>query len=313
MNIIISLLLLVLGFYVLFKAADFFVNSASKLGLKLGISKLILGLTIVAFGTSIPELFTGLFSVFFTADFSDFIVGTILGSNITNIFLIFGIFLTIAGSTYIIKKPRFDLFILLTVSSYFAIFVYFGYFNYLLLGLLGIYIGYLYYLKVSSAKDLEQEAEIEVSEIKDSYFKLSIEILISLVFLFFSGKLIIYDIQELGLIFGVPISVLTLTSVAIATSLPELAVTISAARKKETTLLVGNILGSNIINICLIIGLSGLVGTFNIDVTNYFLSLIVFAIATTLFSIVLFIGKFNRVYGVGFLIFYALYVLSLFI
>jgi cation:H+ antiporter len=301
------------GFLVLFKSADFFVEAAKKIGIKLGLSRLIIGLTIVAFGTSIPELFTGLFSVFATPNFSDFIVGTIAGSNIANILFIFGIFMVTAGSRTLRKKPYFDVLILFIVSAYFGVLLFLNYMNYILLGLIIIYFAYLHHMLKKDKKSIEEEVEDIEEIVHDSNYKLGFTLILSLILLFTSSKyLIINNIENIGLFFGIPISVLTLTSVAFATSLPELAVTISSARKGEVSILVGNILGSNIINICFIVGFSGFIGAYFIDVSQYLITLLVLTIATITFGMIVAAGKLRRTFGILYLLFYLAYVYYLF-
>jgi cation:H+ antiporter len=299
------------AFFIIIKAADYFVDEAAYLGNKLGLSKLMIGLTIVAIGTSLPELITSLGSIFFTDNFSDFLIGTAIGSNITNILLAFGLFLIAAKTFTIEKKEVFSVLVLLTTTAIFSVFIIQGYVPFLAILFIPLYAFYVFYQSKESKKQIIKEEELMIEKLKEHPMYHSYGILfLSFIFIFIGAKLVVYSIEEGGALVGIPAAYLTLTTIALATSLPEIAVTLSSAKKKEYLIGIGNILGTNIMNVCLIIGLSGLTMGYNINSETYLLSVIIFLIATILFGAMILRRKFYYSVGVIFLVMYAIYMLQ---
>lgn len=295
------------------KAADFFVDSAANLGKHFGMSKLMIGLTIVAVGTSLPEAITSLASILFTENFSDFLVGTVMGSNITNILLAFGIFLVVARKFETRKREMFNVASLIFTTLVFSIFVMLGYINPLVISLFIFYIFYLLYLSKYQKKEIEHfEEEVVDDEELDSKSRSVLILIASFIGLFIGAKLIIYSVENVGRILSIPTAYLTLTTISVATSLPELAVTIASAKKKEYLIGIGNILGTNVMNIGIIVGLSGFYGTFLIDSSLYVTSTIIYLLATLIFSILIIRRKFSYHYGYLFLFIYLIYLGSFF-
>ena len=263
MEMAIQLLLLVAGFVMLVKGADLFVDGASGIATKFGIPQLVIGLTIVAMGTSAPEA-----AVSITAAFggnADITIGNIVGSNILNILIILGISalvypLAIQKSTLIVDIP---VVLLATVVLY-------------LLGfdgnisridaviMLVIFAAYLSYLFIGAKKeaslqkaentDAEENAAKEISLLKASIFTV-----IGLALIIGGSNFVVNSATAIAKALGLSQRFIGLTIVALGTSLPELFTSVTAALKKNSDIAIGNIVGSNIFNILFIVGLSGII------------------------------------------------------
>jgi len=302
--------IIITSFFVLIKAADHLISTSSEIGRRAGISKFVIGLTLVALGTSLPEFFTALISLFSTSNPSAFIFGTVIGSNVSNILLVFGILLVFSVG-FKVKMKNFDIYYLLFSTFILSMTTIYG--------KLGLYQGLIYlllfltYIYLNVKNGSKKEFEEEVSEVEDkSLRKKSLSLivgvfLLSLVGLNLAAKGVVYGIDNLGRIFEIPIEFLTLTTVAFATSLPEIVITYASAKKKEFDLAIGNIIGSNISNILFIIGSIGIITNISLNPADYFSSLIVMSVATAIFTILLFKKNVNKNYGYGLFFIYFLY------
>lgn len=315
--------LLLFFFLILLKSSDYIIDIGSVIGLRFGLSKLFIGLTIIAFGTSLPELITSIASLFGSqGNSSSFIIGTILGSNIANSLLILGIFLVL------IKKIRFkvnerEVLFLLFSTILLGILLFIGNIDISLsLFLLSLFIYYIYLIFKNKDKELEetveQEEGLNKKFLKKSLLFLFGLFLLSSFFLGIGGRGIIFSIEKLSVLLNLDVSFLSLTSVALATSLPEIIVTIKSFRKKELALGIGNILGSNITNILLIFGLVGFFNIFlnvNLFFQNqaYMSSYIVLLIVTLILSLMLYFKKeFTFRIGILFIISYISHIIFIF-
>ncbi|NQZ84706.1 MAG: sodium:calcium antiporter [Nanoarchaeales archaeon] len=312
MELILYISVFLVGFYMISKAADYFVDEAANIGTKHGMSKLMIGLTIVAIGTSLPEMITSLGAILFTPNYSEFIIGTTLGSNITNILLAFGLFLIIAKKFTIKKDELFNIIALIGTSIVFIIFILFGFVSYVAIALVIFYTYYILYQKKYQKLEIEEIEEKYVDKTKHSSKKSYIIIALSFIGLFIGAKLTILGIENIGSILSIPSAYLNLVVVSIATSLPEIGVTIASAKRKEYLMAIGNIVGTNIMNVCLIIGTSGFFGNYLVQTDLYLSSIVIFSIATLLFSFLIYRKKFTPVFGYIFIILYVLYVLMIF-
>lgn len=311
LELLLYIVLFVVAFFIIIKAADYFVDEAAYLGDSFGMSKLMIGLTIVAIGTSLPELITSLSAIFFTENFSDFIIGTAMGSNITNIVLAFGIFLLFSKTFTVEKKETFNVLVLLTTTILFSYFILVGYVPFLAILLVPLYGFYVYHQSKASKKEIIKEEELMIEKQKKHPILQSAGILFfSFIFIFIGARLVVFSIEEGGRLLGIPAAYLTLTTIALATSLPEIAVTVSSARKKEYLIAIGNILGTNIMNVCLIIGLSALTLGYSVNSETYLLSVIIFLLSTLLFSLMILVRKFYFIGGFIFIAMYVVYMLQ---
>lgn len=305
-------LLLVVGFFLIIKSADFFVDQSAALGRHYGLSKLIIGLTIVAIGTSLPELFTSVISFLFTDNYSDFIVGTVVGSNISNTLLVFGLFLIFAKDFVVPRREIVNVVVNILSTAAIITFVLLGFVNFMALFLLLGYFAYVIYTsKYDKDKVLHEEESIEekIKSIPRSYFIL----FLTVIGLFVGSRFVITSIENIGSLLAIPTAYLTLTTIAIGTSLPEVAVTINTARKKEFLMGIGNVLGSNTMNIAVIFSLSGLFGYYTIDTSLYIYSVIFLALATAIFSVSLLLKKFKSRQGWLLLTLYLAYIITFFL
>lgn len=258
---LVNSLLLVLGLAVLIKGADWMVSGASALAKKYHVSDLVIGLTIVAFGTSAPELVVNIIAS--SQNFNDIVLGNVLGSNIANLFLILGITgiiypLVVQSSTTWKEIP---LSLLAVVILFLLANNFFLYENPLisrldglfLLLMFGLFLFYVYRLSKSDPAP----KEVVVSEMP--LVKMIVFIVIGVAGLIIGGRLVVNNAIEIATILGLSEKIIGFTIVAIGTSLPELATSVVAAMKKNTNIAVGNIIGSNIFNIFLVLATSAVV------------------------------------------------------
>ena len=264
-----AILLLVVGFVLLVKGADWFVDGAAGVAGKAKIPQLVIGLTVVAFGTSAPELAVSLSSA---ASSGGIALGNVVGSNIMNILLILGLSAVFTALPVGSSLKKIDFPMLMGVSALFVLFIWTGntlerWEGILLAALL---VGYTVFLVVHSLSqkkkgliEVEEEEEAPTSgfgawyaSMKDKVWFLLILLFIGLAMVVFGGVLAADNAEIIARELGVDEKVIGLTVVAIGTSLPELVTSVTAATKGKTDIAVGNIVGSNIFNILMVAGLS---------------------------------------------------------
>lgn len=306
-------ILFLIGFPLLIKWADILILWASSLALRYGIPSLVVGLTIVAFWTSAPELAVNIFSAFKGS--TELIMWNIIGSNISNILLILWVTACIitlpAEQSTLYKEIPFSLFTIVLVAIFW--FLFWGIFFITALFFLILFLWFIYYtycLAIKWNKDIWNQWEKNNS--KSVFLSISY-IILGLLWLTLWGKWIVDGAIEIALSLGMSELVVGLTIVAIGTSLPELATSVIAAIKKETDIAIGNIVGSNIFNILLVLWVSGLITSIAIDWEIY-RDIGVNILATILLTLFLYFSKWNklrRVHWVVFLIFFILYVIFL--
>jgi len=310
------LALLIVSLVVLIKSSDYFTNSAEKMGLHFGISPFVVGITIVAIGTSLPELVSSLIAVF--NDSSEIVVGNVIGSNIANIFLILGVAGIIARKKLEITKNllHVDLPILVASAFLLAITIWDGKFTFIeaILCLAGMTI-YSFYLISSRTReaDIKIKEELKGEVIKNGLPpKVWIILLVSSFFIYLGAKFTIESVLELSEILQIGKEIIAISAVALGTSLPELFVTISAARKGKPEMAVGNVLGSNIFNTFVVMGIPGLFGNLIIPSNIILFSLPMMLIATFLFFMITQDKEITRWEGGILIIFYVFFIGKLF-
>lgn len=311
-------LLVLVGFVLVIKGADLLVDGACALARKLSVSDLMIGLTVVAFGTSLPELAVNVFASLKGS--TDIAIGNILGSNIANILLILGIsgiiFPLIVTKGTIWKEIPLSLlaaFLLgilandrfidnadssaltrtdgLVLLSFFVIFIYYT---------LGI------------AKRIEGSEALYPAK-ERSIKKISLMIAAGLLALISGGKFVVDGAVDLAIALGISQSTIGLTIVAVGTSLPELATSTMAAYKKNPEIAVGNIVGSNIFNIFFVLGISSLIRPIPFGAKSN-LDIGVLILASSLLFISMFTGKHHKLdrwEAALFLVIYTAYILFL--
>jgi len=311
---IFTYLFLALGFVLLIKGADLLVEGASSLAKKLGISTLVIGLTIVAFGTSAPELIVNLFASF--QGNPDIAIGNILGSNIANILLILGISavifpLAVKRGTVWKEIPLCLLAIVVTAFMANDALIDGGKFSGLTridgLVLISFFIIFLYYT-FGISKSGEGDTGVVIKE--RSLFKAGAMVAVGLVALTIGGKWIVDSAVNIATSLGVSQAILGLTVVAVGTSLPELATSAVAAYKKNADIAIGNIVGSNIFNVFWILGISAVISPLPFS-AMLMRDVAVTIAATFLLFIFMFIGKkhiLERWQGVCFILAYIIYI-----
>ena len=293
MTALLPLFLLIVGFVALILGANWLVNGATSIGVKAKLSPLIIGLTIVAFGTSLPEMIVNVFSCIKGSP--GLAIGNIIGSNTMNILLILGV----SSMIYPIDVSKISirrdipvgfiatLAITLMANDFFRGTS--GTINWVEgLVLLAMGAGYLYLTFKKNSENLEDSENSEQKELP--WGKTILELVIGIVGLYIGGELVSNNAQKLALSWGMSESTVGLTVVATATSLPELITSIVAALKKNSAIAIGNVLGSNILNIFMVLGVSSLIIPLPFDSKMNQQLLILFA-ANAIMLTTIFTGK----------------------
>lgn len=292
---IIEIIILIIGFALLLKSADWLVIGASALAKKLKVSDLAIGLTVVAFGTSTPELVVNIFASI--QNHSDIVLGNIIGSNNFNLFVILGISALITPlvvqSSTVWKEIPYSLFaallLLLLANDFFVSEknVLSRIDGFILLVMFILFIYYVYsHLKV----DLTSQA---ISVQTYSNLKIALLIVVGLGGLTFGGRLVVSSSIEIAKIFNISEKVIGLTIVAAGTSLPELAISVVAAFKKNNDIAVGNIIGSNVFNIFFILSISAIINPIEYN-SMFNIDLVVLMFGTMVLFLMMFTGKRKR-------------------
>lgn len=257
-------ILLILGLIILLAGGKFLVDGASALAAKFGLSAGLIGLTVVAFGTSAPELLVSVNAAL--KGNSDIALGNVIGSNISNISLVLGISAIVYPITIYKSVLKTDYLATLLSAILFYILAFNGLISrmegfvlFVLLIALNIY----FFKKLKVAEEDINEDVIKLKE--QSLVKSGGLLLIGIAGLYFGSDMLVDSAVEISKMFGVSERIIGVTVIAIGTSLPELVTSIIAALKKETDIAIGNILGSNIMNILAIIGITSLISPINVS------------------------------------------------
>ena len=279
---LINFLILITGLSLLVLGAEYFVSNTAKLGAKLKLNDMFLGITIVALGTSIPEVFVSISSIL--NDSPELAVGNSIGSNIANIGLIFGV------SCFFLSKSILDInlrdIFLLILSVLISGYVIFDFSisksdSFILVCFLVLFI--LHLLRQKS-EEMKEEEENGIG--KNIFF-----ILLSLIILLSGSELTVNGGKNLAIALGVSNTVIGLTLVAIGTSLPELAASFSALRRKKGNMVIGNIIGSNILNLVLIFPIIGFATTVLLDSKIFERDFLLMSLFTAIFVIFITFGE----------------------
>ena len=313
MEFFVNFLGLVASLAVLIWGADKFVDNSSLLAKKLGISELTIGLTVVALGTSAPEIFVGISSVLNKSE--GIAMGAVVGSNISNIALIFGV--SCIGISFKPKKTPFIQFIPFLASALVLGFALFDHhisvFDSVLL--LSVFIYFLYVIFKNKSK-----GEIIVLD-KDNNQDNSITLLllaVGLISLVLGSRYAVTYAENIAILLNISELIIGLTIIAIGTSLPELAATISAVLKKKTDMVVGNVIGSNVLNITLVVPIIGFFSSVQLEEVLYTRDYFTMLIATLIFVLVVVLYSSKNVsifmiksLGILFVVSYLGYILNL--
>jgi cation:H+ antiporter len=310
-------ILFVIGFALLIKGADVLVDGAASIAKRYHLSELVIGLTIVSFGTSMPELIVNLLASFEGS--AELAIGNVFGSNIANVLLILGVSaiimpLQIKRSIYFTEIP------IMLVATFMVGFlananlfietqglVLSRYDGMMLLFFFSLFMFYIFV--ISKLKPNENSGDNEGLKVF-SIFKSSMMIVIGCIMLFLGGKWIVDGAIEISLLFGMSQTFIGLTVVAIGTSLPELVTSAMAAKRGRSDMAVGNVIGSNIFNLLWILGISALINPIPFDVASNN-DILMIILSTTALILAIIIGKrpvISRWEGATFVLFYASYI-----
>ena len=311
---IIYIIFIFMGFYLLIKGADFLVDGASNLAKKFHIPTIIIGLTIVAIGTSMPELMVS--STASIEGHSDMSIGNIVGSNIANLFFILGVCSIIKPLKFQKQTELVENFVTIFAT---IILLFFGnntktniitrLDGIILLGCASSFILYNIYRAKKNTKSIIELQEEESSSI--SIFKSFFYIIIGILALKIGGDVVVKYTSKIAYILGISEKIISITIVAFATSLPELLTSVNATIKGETDMAIGNIIGSQIFNIFLIIGISALLCPIKYSL-HYNFDIVLLLIGTILFALFPFVGRkhyMTRLNGIFFVLIYAFYII----
>ena len=301
--------------FVLIKASDYFTASAEKIWLFFGLPTFIVGVTIVALGTSLPELITCIFAVIHES--SEIVIGNVVGSNIANIFLVFGITAIIGRKMKITHNIiKVDLPFLAGSALLLTVTAWDGTFGRVegILCLVGITSYILYTINTKEKKQtLEKSEELRGARKEEHLSWTTWAILfVSAFFIYLGAKYTVRSIIELSKMLEIGTEIIAVSAVALGTSLPELVVTITATRKGNPGIAVGNILGSNIFNAFFVIGIPALIGVLAVPHSMITFGLPIMLIATFLFILITQDKEVARWEGWLLLIFYVFFIGKLF-
>ncbi len=293
-------IILIIGFLLLIKGADLFVDKATIIATKLKIPKIIIGMTIVAIGTSLPELSVSVQSS--VLGLNDMCVANVIGSNIFNL-------LMITGTIALLSKVKINniMNVFKTFGAYILLIVLSLDKNLNLLDgiiLLGVFIVYM--INMIKSESYIEEANEDV--VKEHILKTIMLGLIGLAGIAYGGNLVIESARDIALSLGMSENLVGLTVVALGTSLPEYVTSIVACKKDEMDIAIGNILGSNIFNILLVLGLASLLAPISVS-TMALIDALFMLITMILFIIFTFKKRtVNKFAGIIFIMIYVVYI-----
>ena len=303
----VDILILLIGLALLLYSADMMIGSSDLIAKKFQLSPILIGLTIVAFGTSAPELVITLFAAFKEIPATDAIIGNIIGSNIANILLILGtasLFFKIDLSNIGLKNISF----LLILTSYFVAMFYIASFLsiIIIIGLIVFVILFLNLLKNYESND-------EELKFKEFSKRTYVILLFSFIGIFIGGKIFLDSSLSIFTTFGLEETIIGISILAIGTSLPELATVVISYIRKKGSIGIGNIIGSNIMNI-LFVFLPGAIIIksrnldFSLENTDLIHLNVLILVTLIITAMSLLKMKLNKIFALGFLVSYVVYI-----
>ena len=304
------------GLVLLLIAGDALVSGAASLAIKFKISPLVIGLTVIAFGTSAPELFVSLEAAF--KGTPGIAIGNVVGSNIANILLVLGlpaIFYSMNADNADVRK---NMKVVLLASMVFAALVLTGVLAWWHGAILFAGIILFLYFEARNSRNKRKNGEYDYSEIEDELdatpkrgWKIALFLLFGIVGLPLGAHYLVEGASSIALDFGLSEATIGLTVVALGTSLPELAAVFSSVRRKESDLAIGNILGSNLFNMLAVMGLTALIhpvaipdSIINVDIW------VMLAVTILLYLVISRIKKISTIIGATFMAFYVFYIFT---
>jgi len=318
----ISILLIALGFVLLIKGADYLVDGASNIAKKFHIPEIIIGLTIISIGTSMPELFVSITSAI--DGFPDMAMGNVIGSNIVNMFFILGLSAIVKSIPFKRETRLIEIPLCFIISIIFFIICFMGQdVSRLDAGILvALFVAFIIYTIIMAKKGEEFDKEDNTEEVKEeeinkgkySTLKDICFIILGVAALKFGGDFVVDNAVKVATILGLSEKIISVTILAIGTSLPELVTSVSAAAKGKSDIAVGNILGSNIFNMLLIIGTSAAIKpiVYNMSYNKDLIILLAGTLVLALFPLIPPKNEMSRMNGVIYVLMYLGYMASLF-
>ena len=314
-------ILLIAGIALLVKGADWLVDGASGLSSSFGVSPLFIGLTVVAFGTSAPELAVSISAAMKGS--GSIAISNVIGSNIANIALVIGFAAMLSpmliSKTTVRKELPFNILVSFALMAMLLRGAKYGLDRYDGFILIIFFIIFMEYTLVMAKSDRERKkseqsphSKTQLKDIKQQRIKNGLLTLIGLVMVVLGANLTVDSATQIALQLGISEALVGLTMIAIGTSLPELVTSITAIIKKQDDLAIGNIVGSNIFNICLILGISSMISPIGVIVQHYwadilFMSLLaLFLLLTTMKK-----SKLTRLEGTFFFVSYIIYIVTI--
>ena len=298
---------IILGIILLSFGGDFLVRGSIGLARKLNVSPMIIGIVIIGLGTSLPEIFVATNAVVNKS--SDIAFGSVVGSNIANILLVFSFALIVSKNNLLKVVSKGDMLFMLAVTMALLFFLISGSIKKPFSLIMVLWLPLYFYL---SYRFFNKNIDSEEIIINENYVKLSVSIITGFILLFLGSDFFIKGLKDLALYYNIPEVILGLTLAAIGTSLPELAVTISSVKNKAEKILLGNILGSNIINVLGALGISSLFGPMivpdSFSIINFF-----YLVFSAIWLYLITRGQFKQIYiGSLGLVLYIIYIISLY-
>lgn len=289
---------LVLGFAMLIKGADWFVEGASKIADRFGIPQLVIGLTIVAMGTSAPEAAVSIASAL--SESADMTIGNVLGSNILNVFIILGLTAVVRVIAVQNSTIKYELPFVIIIS---AIMLGLGMTGNVITRweavlLLVLFLVYMLYLLIMAKKNQGSNEEIVQEKKNESMFLLVALAILGVALIIVGCKVTVNAATALAISWGMTERLIGLTIVAFGTSLPELVTSVTAAIKGKADIAVGNIVGSNIFNILFVVGITALITPVAYQANFLVDSVVALAAVVLLWGFVLPKKRLNRVAGI---------------
>ncbi len=293
-ELLLVIVLILISLFVILKGADYLVDGASDFARWLKVSPILVGLTIVAFGTSLPEFIVSLFAA--VNGSPDLSIGNIIGSNIFNILVIIGISaffvpLPVRSRTLIYELP------FLIISAFLLLILGMNWFIFqepsfsltrfdgiIFLLILGFFLLYVFTTAREEQKNVRKQFTAEYKN-KNPLWKNSVLIIGGLAALIIGGRIFVMNAEKLAELAGISEAFIGLTIAALGTSLPELATSAVAAWKKESDIAIGNIVGSNIFNILFVLGITSLIKPIPVNPTMLATDGIVMVVASLLFLV----------------------------
>ena len=295
--------MVLIGFLMLIKGADYFVEGASSIAKRFHIPEMIIGLTIVAMGTSLPELSVSFISALNGQ--SDMSIANAIGSNIFNVLMILGVSAFI--KTLPIKQSSIkDIFILISATTLLLILSYFGLSLVWFDGLIMLCL-FAYFIRkmIKESKDNnDNENSIPLSIIRTIVY-----IVCGAIGIIYGGNLVVSGASTIAQAFGMSDNLIGLTVVALGTSLPEFVTSVMATKKGKLDIAIGNVIGSNIFNILFVLGLSSLFNVLTVSVITLIDIFFSLFITSVLLYVVCKFKKINKLNGIIFIILYISYMI----